>query len=266
MSFADYMSKPTTAGSQQDGTLNKHFADFASHINHLQKKSQLLGTKRDSQDLRYSIETEIIPQCETLRDEIEGSLKTKTSNGKLASDFAGLKDELLLSKRHYYGKKSRHPIQAKPARTNSASKDSGYISMPMAEDTDKTPLLQRQNHNQRLEVQQQVQSQTQTQLPEDELNFHTLIQQERSEEIGRIHSAVQEVNAIFHQLGSLVREQGEDIDTIDNNISGLSGNLQRANEQLGKAERSQRKRNRCGIIFLVVIVVVVLIVILAVLG
>ncbi|SCU81679.1 LAFA_0C06502g1_1 [Lachancea sp. 'fantastica'] len=265
MSFADYMSKPATAGSQQDGALNRLFADFSSQINHLKRKSELLGSKRDSQDLRYSIETEVIPHCETLRDEIESSLKHKGSNGKLASDFAGLKDELLLSRRQYYGNKSRHPIQVRPVRTNSASRDSGYVSMPVAESTDTTPLLQGQNHQHgQRQLQQQVQSQNR--LPEEELNFHTLIQQERSEEIGRIHSAVQEVNAIFHQLGSLVREQGEDVDTIDNNISGLSGNLQRANEQLGKAERSQRKRNRCGIIFLVVIVVVVLIVILAVLG
>ncbi|SCV03739.1 LAME_0H12838g1_1 [Lachancea meyersii CBS 8951] len=270
MSFLDSISKPATAGSLQDGASNQLFSSFAHNINQLQKKGELIGSKRDSQELRYSIETEIIPQCETLRDEIEGLLKNTASNGKLVSDFAGLKDELLLSKRHYLENKSRHPLKTKPARANSSSQNSGYVSMPVAENTETTPLLQDQDLSQQQQQQQQqrrTRSQTQLQgVAEDELNFHSLIQQERSEEIGRIHSAVQEVNAIFHQLGSLVREQGDEIDTIDNNISGLSGNLQRANEQLGKAERSQRQRNRCGLVALVMMVVVVLIVILAVIG
>ncbi|SCV05715.1 LANO_0H13586g1_1 [Lachancea nothofagi CBS 11611] len=271
MSFLDSISQTAKAGSQQqDGALNKLFSDFTHSINEFQKKSVLLGTKRDSQIVRYAIETELIPQCETLRDEIERSLKNAESNGKLVSDFAGLKDELIMSKRRFYEGKAKFPMKTKPARAHSSSQNSGYVSMPLTGNTENTPLLKASNEQLQQEQQLQTQSQqTQEQISgvsQDELNFHTLIQEERSEELGRIHSAVQEVNAIFHQLGSLVREQGEDVDNIDNNISGLAGNLQRANEQLGKAEQSQRKRNRCGIVALIIIVVVVLVVVLAALG
>lgn len=260
MSFLDTVSRPATRGAQHEGALNKLFTEFTHSLNILQKKTGALGSKRDSMDLRCSIETELIPQCETLRDEVQQVITSNYSSGKIVSDFAGLKEELLKSKRKYSELKSKFPLR-KNQRANSTSQNSGYVSMPLASSDEATPLLQ-----ERAQLQAQRQEQTQSTVSQDELNFHTLVQQERSEEISRIHSAVQEVNAIFHQLGTLVREQGDDVDNIDNNISGLAGNLQRANEQLGKADQSQRKKNRCGIVTLVIIVVIVLCIVLAALS
>ncbi|CUS20494.1 LAQU0S01e07866g1_1 [Lachancea quebecensis] len=265
MSFLDAISRPGTKAHRSNGTLDELLSELTHSINELQKKNGLLGTRRDSQELRHSVETELVPQCETLRDRIEQVVSDDYSNGKLATDFASLKGELIRSKRQFSELKSRFPLRKaqRPSSNSVVSQNSGYVSMPVAIAEESTPLLQDQGDRGR---QQQLQENQRPSVSQDELNFHTLIQQERSEEISRIHTAVQEVNAIFHQLGSLVREQGEDVDNIDNNISGLAGNLQRANEQLGKADQSQRKKNRCGIITLVIIVVIVLVVVLAALS
>ncbi|SCW02443.1 LAFE_0F06546g1_1 [Lachancea fermentati] len=267
MSFLDEEARGKASNSREGGAFDQLFADFTHSINLLRKRCAVLGTKKDSQEVRYSIETEIIPHCETIRDQIETKMSGVDMNGKLVKDFVSLKEELLRGRRHYNELKNKYPIRklqrADSNTTNTTFQQSGYVSMPLAHNDESTPLLQGQQQLQQQQIQSQIPQSTVTQ---DELNFHSLIQEERSQEISRIHSAVQEVNAIFHQLGSLVREQGEEVDTIDNNISGLAGNLQRANDQLSKAEHSQRKRNRCGMVTLVIIVVVALVVLLAALS
>ena len=152
-------------------------------------------------------------------------------------------------------------------RTEAVRQDpeSSYISIKVNE---QTPLLHDENQHQ-LQLQEEEEQEHQHQqqeLSQEELDFQTIIHQERSQQIGRIHTAVQEVNAIFHQLGSLVKEQGEQVTTIDENISHLHDNMQNANKQLTRADQHQRDRNKCGKVTLIIIIVVCMVIFLAVLS
>lgn len=276
MSFFDLESQPGSTSptvNRQDAALYEQLMSLNKNVNLLHKQLLLIGTRHDSHTLRSKIEMETMPHCENVRDRIE-AMGGMVSSDKLVKDFTNLNEELQRSKRHYNELKLSNPLKklqtSKLGNTThsqdvSSASESMYVSMPIAGD-ENTPLLQQQQDQQQQQQQQQIQQQNTAALSQDELDFHSIIQQERSQEISRIHSAVQEVNAIFHQLGTLVQEQGEQVDTIDNNISGLGNNLQKANDQLANAERYQRKKNRCGMITLVVIIVVTLIVILAVLS
>ncbi|QLG70352.1 hypothetical protein HG535_0A02910 [Zygotorulaspora mrakii] len=284
MSFFDLESQNASAlrehpnGGTDSGDLSSRLImDLARQLKLLKQENSKMGTKKDSVELRDSVETGLIPNCNSLRDKIEEQIwaapKDVTDGSKLYNDFQMLKTELRHLERDYSDKKLKNFLRKSRSNPISPSKavrrdpESGYVSIQVSE---QTPLLlgEEKTENQPIHPKQQQQySQVQQDaIDQDELDFTTIIQRERSQQINKIHSAVQEVNAIFHQLGSLATEQGEQVNTIDGNIGQLSSNMQKANEQLNKADEHQRQRNKCGLITLIIMVVVVLIIILAVLS
>ncbi|SSD58923.1 uncharacterized protein SCODWIG_00684 [Saccharomycodes ludwigii] len=160
---------------------------------------------------------------------------------------------------------------------NDRSENDGYISMPLA-DEDK-PLLSTSssgmvppNHKnyqsqQQLLIQEEGEQQQQQlfdNIDQEQVDFHQLVVTERDTQMDRIHGQVKEVNAIFQQLGSIIKQQGEQVDDIENNINNFSDNVQNASAKLVKAEKVQKTGNRCRIILLIVIGMIVLIILLAV--
>lgn len=264
MSFFDLEAQRSRSSSSRgasndtDKALNL-ILEFTDELKKLDRECNKVGTKRDSLDVRNNIETGLIPHCNAIRDSIEEKLwssgNEQLRNGsKVYNDFQMLKETLQKQEQQYNTMKMKNVLR-KGATKVRAEPNSNYVSIEVNE---QTPLL--------LQEEQQQQAQIQDSSLQNEIDFNSIIQRERSQQINRIHSAVQEVNAIFHQLGSLVNEQGEQVDTIDGNIGNFSSNMQKASDQLNRAEEHQRKRNKCGLVTLVVMIVVVLVVILAVLS
>ncbi|CAI2023532.1 hypothetical protein SEUBUCD646_0H01530 [Saccharomyces eubayanus] len=272
--------EPESSTNQKTRELSDLIERFAEQSRILEKECTKIGSKRDSKELRYMIETELIPNCTSLRDKIEGNIVIHP-NGKLSGDFRNLKAKNQSLQQSYNQRKNLYSLKpaVQPAtsrgrndahpRTEAIRQDpeSGYISIKVNE---QTPLLheEEQHQLQLQEEQEQTQEQQKEQqgLSQEELDFQTIIHQERSQQIGRIHTAVQEVNAIFHQLGSLVKEQGEQVTDIDENISHLHDNMQNANKQLTRADQHQSQRNKCGRVTLIIVIVMCMVVLLAVLS
>ncbi|QLL32816.1 hypothetical protein HG536_0D03380 [Torulaspora globosa] len=267
MSFFDLEAQRSGSSSSKDANNDTDKAlhlilEFTDELKKLDRECSKVGTKRDSLDVRNNIETGLIPHCNAIRDSIEEKLwssgNEQLRNGsKVHNDFQVLKETLQKQEQRYNDMKMKNVLR-KGATKVREEPNSNYVSIEVNE---QTPLLLQEEQQP-----QQNQAQMQDSSLQNEIDFNSIIQRERSQQINRIHSAVQEVNAIFHQLGSLVNEQGEQVDTIDGNIGHFSSNMQKATEQLNRAEEHQRKRNKCGLVTLVVMIVVVLVVILAVLS
>ncbi|EJS41712.1 vam3p [Saccharomyces arboricola H-6] len=286
MSFFDIEAQPSDGNSQSEplsstNQKTKELSDlietFAEQSRVLEKECAKIGSKRDSKELRYRIETELIPHCTNVRDKIESSFIIH-QNGKLSGDFKNVKTKYQSLQQSYNQRKILYPLKATIVPETSKERnnlhprteairqnpESSYISIKVNE---QTPLLHDEEQDQlQLQEEQEQEQQQKQALSQEELDFQTIIHQERSQQIGRIHTAVQEVNAIFHQLGSLVKEQGEQVTTIDENISHLHDNMQNANKQLARADEHQRQRNKCGKVTLIVIIVVCVVVLLAVIS
>lgn len=265
MSFFDLEAQKSGSTLPQD---NNNATDkalnlilkFTDELRKLERECSKLGTKRDSTAVRNHIETALIPHCNALRDSVEENMwsSEQLRNGsKVHNDFQVLKETLQKQERQYNDTKMKNPLKREVSKVREEP-SSNYVSIEVNE---QTPLLLQEEQEQ-----QQSQTQVQDSSLQNEIDFNSIIQRERSQQINRIHSAVQEVNAIFHQLGSLVNEQGEQVDTIDGNIGHFSNNMHKATEQLNRADEHQRKRNRCGLITLVIMIVVVLVVVLAVIS
>lgn len=81
-----------------------------------------------------------------------------------------------------------------------------------------------------------------------ELAIENRIAHEREEGIRRIQSQVSEVNQIFRDLASIVHEQGQQFETIEQQAESSATNTKQAVRELKKAadrQRSQRERLCC---------------------
>ncbi|XP_017766111.1 PREDICTED: syntaxin-12 [Eufriesea mexicana] len=85
---------------------------------------------------------------------------------------------------------------------------------------------------------------------------------DREERIMKIEGEILDVNQIMRQLAILVHQQGETINTIDNSIENVHGNVELGAQDLIKGNNYQSKyRRKVFILLLLAIIVVVILII-----
>ncbi|XP_015111532.1 syntaxin-7 [Diachasma alloeum] len=96
------------------------------------------------------------------------------------------------------------------------------------------------------------------------LEFEQGLVLEREDRIKRIEGDILDVNQIMRELGALVHQQGDAIDTIENNIENVHGNAELGAQELVKASNYQSKFRRkiCILLIIAVIVLIILTIIL----
>lgn len=136
--------------------------------------------------------------------------------------------------------------------TNSNKKNSASNS----NHTEATPLLS----------QQQQQVQVLEHLDPTALDIHSSIVTDREAEILEIQRGTCEINSIFQDLGVLVSEQGQQLDTVEDNIADLAQNIENAGRQLMRAENYQKSRGKWTCIALLILLALTTLVALSVIS
>lgn len=249
---------------------------FGGLVSQFDSQRRLIGSKRDSLHLRDNIDelTKKISDLDTAiqslilnishlinkklnnkpqqTSEESSASKLEISNRqivikeRLVTEFNELHKGFQNSIRQYQEKKQSYPIR----------------TVEPSEITESTPLISDDNSQQ----QTQLQVEDQDQINETELQYHLMLTEERNREITQVTEGIMEVNAIFKDLGELVNQQGEQLDTIEDNIFQLHGNVQQADKELRKADEYQRSKGKWSCILLVALCIFVLILVLAVIS
>ncbi|XP_062612993.1 syntaxin-12-like isoform X1 [Saccostrea cucullata] len=92
---------------------------------------------------------------------------------------------------------------------------------------------------------------------------------EREDAIKQLESDITDVNQIFKDLGMLVHEQGEMLDSIEANVETTATHVEEGRKQLSQAQtyQSKARRKKCiCVVILVVVLAVIVIIIAATLG
>lgn len=261
---------------------SQQLQSFGSLISQFDSQKRLVGSKRDTSQLRGNID-ELTRKISDLEGAIQhlvlnlSSLVNKKLNApkktpdadddneqsentlqvtnrqivikeRLVNEFNDLHKQFQTSVKQYNDKKTQYTV-----------KD----TVP---ETERTPLLATENEDSYTQDQVQVQQQEQDQINETELQYHMLLTEERNREINQISEGILEVNSIFKDLGELVNQQGEQLDTIEDNILQLHGNTQQADRELTKAHEYQKSKSKWTCILLVALCIFVLVVVLAVIS
>ena len=114
--------------------------------------------------------------------------------------------------------------------------------------------------------QQQLQQQELVSLaPQDEVEFQEALIVEREEEIRNIEQGVGDLNVLFRQVAQIVSEQGNQLDTIAENVYVTRDETHGAMVETRQAAKYQKAARNKGCFLLIILAIILTIVLLAVL-
>lgn len=109
---------------------------------------------------------------------------------------------------------------------------------------------------------EQLQRQEFVQLADqDEVDFQEALIIEREEEIRNIEQGVGDLNVLFRQVAHIVSEQGENLNTIVDNVENVRDDTRQAdveNRQAARYQKAARNKGFCLLMILGIILTVVL--------
>ncbi|XP_015273689.1 PREDICTED: syntaxin-7, partial [Gekko japonicus] len=99
-------------------------------------------------------------------------------------------------------------------------------------------------------------SQTQSQVLDEEITEDDLrLIEERETTIRQLEADIMDINEIFKDLGMMIHEQGDIIDSIEANVETTEVHVQQANQQLSRAADYQRKSRKKMCILILVLAI-----------
>lgn len=264
---SDSDGKTANADVELDSAISKTSAQMERYgmlISDFKTQIKLIGGRRDSLVLRKKIDglqqeiSALSTAIKALISRINSVMsKSTTSDGKfeiskrhlmmkdrLVSDFNELNGDFQTSLKLYQERKLVYALRTPPPDTD-----------------ERTPLKQSQvdQLGQALQIQM-----TEEDIQQTELQYHMLLTEERNRQIDEVAQGIREVNSIFKDLGELVSQQGEQLDTVEENILQMLGNTQQAARELTKAHEYQKRKGKWSCILLIALCIFVLIMVLAI--
>jgi len=104
-------------------------------------------------------------------------------------------------------------------------------------------------------------SQQQKQLQQANLNFDKELLIERENQFQNIEKNVHDINEIMNEISTLIHDQGDNIQTIDNSITQVAEDVEGGVLELQKAASHQQKFRRKVLIILIIALIVAFIVV-----
>ncbi|KAK6459209.1 t-SNARE [Scheffersomyces xylosifermentans] len=241
-------------GSRRDCTqLRLNIDELSTRVGDMEKAIQVLISNisqviNKKSNPKGSHESGKSPKANDDAKGLEISNKHIVIKERLVIEFNELHRQLQKSLRLYGEKKRAYPI-----REEIQNKEEVHET---------TPLINGEESD--YQTQTQVQEQVEDTINDTELQYHILLTEERNREINQVAEGIVEVNAIFKDLDQLVHQQGEQLDTMEDNILQLHGNTLQAQRELTKADEYQRSKGKWSCIILTALCIFVLIIVLAV--
>lgn len=273
---------PSRTSSNFDGVcdaLAAQLYDLSSHVNNISKllsrqKTRAAGGGRGSRSGAGSLafDERIVRLAEETTDkfkkakndvqlvtEWESSVlvgKQKLAQERLNREFSTLLGQFRTQQRE---------IAELQRQTLVASKTQQLVEEEeQRRQTESTPLLSPGGAGSTYTQEAAGQTQILDLVRQEDVDFQSSLIQERELEIAGIQDGIAEINTIFRDLGALVTQQGDHIDTFENNISNIATNTKQAGDELVAANEYQRKRRNCSFCVLMVLIIVLSVIVLAV--
>jgi len=238
---------------------------IANNVGAINKLVVMLGTPKDTQDLRDQLHDVSEQTKETIR-EANKDIKTlgKLDGGSPTENQARRRQQTGLST-----KLKSEMERYSTALRNAQQKEREYVAQAKKEQSNKQNEVYRGSEEDSAEetrnlLQEEARRQ-QLMATQNELDHNEQLITEREEGIEEITSNIQMVNEIMRDLNRLVTEQGDTVDTIERNVEETVAHTKGAKEEVKQASYYQKlARNKmCCIllIFAIILIIIVLVVV-----
>ncbi|KAH9823547.1 t-SNARE [Melampsora americana] len=249
--------------------VSTHIFRINSNVSGLQKFIDLLGSSRDTADIRKKLHD----LTESTREFVKNSSvdakelavwqvpeQFKMEQQKVSRDYA--------NSIQAFQRVSRLSAERQKEFVDRAK----YAALPMpssptriAADDDSVELSETRIGQQQQQLHASHQLNQEELIPDHELDYQDALIEEREAEIREIETGIHELNEIFRDLGTIVQEQGGHIDNIESNVHSISNDMRGAVVELHQAHDYQRKAGKRMLCLLLIFIIVLAIVLIAIL-
>ncbi|KAI1431955.1 t-SNARE [Xylaria sp. CBS 124048] len=236
--------------------LNNQLFHLQGNISKLRSDIGLLGTKRDNPRLRERVSTVLEESTLQFKDVGEGIKKIqgwddvtptqKYSQQKLSREFKAALADFQSLQRTAIEKQRASVSAARVALDQNPTGEAGASHLDGGQ-------LQLQQQQEQLHL-----------APQDEVDFQDALIAEREDEIRHIEEGVSDLNVLFQQVAQIVSEQGEQLQTIEDNAVNVRDDTRGADYELRSAARYQKNARSKACCLLLVLAVIMTVVLLAV--
>ncbi|GFS03653.1 syntaxin-12-like [Elysia marginata] len=254
--FAPYQGGESRSEGGSDFTklsreISANIQKMTQNVTQIQRLVNQIGTPQDSDENRQRVH-ETTHYTNQLAKETTQSLKTlahlpqpssaseqrqwKMQKERLTDEFSNVLKNFQTVQRTT-AEKERASVQR--ARAHSGLNTSPFQDEPVMDDS-----MSRQGFSQTRQVLQM----------EQDVDLELI--KEREESIKKLESDIMDVNQIFKDLGMLVHEQGEVLDSIEANIDNSQLAVEEGTKQLSRARDYQSKARRKKFCILIIVLVV----------
>ncbi|OAV97811.1 hypothetical protein PTTG_01332 [Puccinia triticina 1-1 BBBD Race 1] len=260
--------------------VSTHIFRINSNVSGLQKLIDLLGSSRDTSDIRKKLHDLTESTREFIKNSSADAKKLaswqvtdsyKIEQQKVSRDYASSIQAFQRVSRLSVERQKQFVDRVKSSNVASSSKHARMASQdtePESHELSETrPQFQPQQ-----QLQQQLQKPAQRQqdgeevVPDYEVEYQEALIEERENEIREIEVGINELNQIFRDLGTIVQEQGGNIDNIESNVHRINNDMSGAVTELNQAHEYQKKSGKKMLCLLIIFVIVLSIILIAILA
>lgn len=240
-------------------TIGTSIQKISQNVSSMQRMVNQIGTHQDSPELRKQLHS-IQHYTQQLVKDTNGYIKDLSNIPPSLSQSEQRQRKMQKERLQDEFTSSLNMFQN--VQRSTASKEKEQVNKAKAQAYGGEPhLVGYKSRDQQL-IELQDNSTRQIQL-QDEVNLRELEEQEQS--IRQLESDINDVNQIFKELGALVHEQGEVIDSIEANVERTTDFVGQGAQQLREAGTYKNKVRRkklilAGIAAIILIIIILIIV------
>lgn len=247
-----YADDPDFQRLSQD--LNNKLFKVNGNISRLSTEISHLGTRRDTARVR-----------ERVHDLLEESREIFRQLGETVKKLQAWED--VTPNQKYTQQKASREVQAslqefQSLQRQALDKQRASVSAAKAATDEEGGMRGAGGEGQYLEQQQQ--QEVLRLAPQDEVDFQEALIIEREEEIRNIEQGVNDLNVLFSQVAQIVSEQGEQLDSIVDNVENVRTDTRGADYELRSAARHQKNARSTACCLLLILSVILTIILLAI--
>lgn len=246
-------------------TIGTSIQKINQNVSSMQKMVKQFGSHQDSHDLRQQFNSlqqytrKLVVDTNAYIKEVStfpaSALQSEQRQRKMQR--ARLQDEYTMALSAFQG--AQRSAAARERDLFKEARAQSHID-PFAGPKKETQLIELQDNTASRQQQQQQQLQQQLQEEADLRNL-----QEQEEAIRQLEKDIVDVNQIFKELGSLVHEQGEVLDSIEASVESTANYVQQGGQELRAAATYKNKVTKkkiylaliAAIILTIIIVIIV---------
>jgi syntaxin 7 len=246
--------------------VSKNISTISSNVSQLEKLSKLIGTTKDSQEIRQQIASLIDSTRNLAKQTAEDLRSISTDSGDWDDRNKGriVQQKLM--------KELQSFLQKFQELTKFTAKQERAFPAPAPKQDKQQPLIPGLGSSRgefSINISPEDQERQQREIAErnrsfqmqSEVEFTSSMIQDREKGIKEIEKTMQEVNEIFIDLSNLVVEQGQMIDNIESNIESGLDHTNKGYVEVQKAseyQKSSRNKMCCLALILMIVLAVII--------